>query len=102
MLKARIWIWILGLSFAQMFVICVLRDVVSPLSPGVRRGFEILLPGFKWLTLWRFLLGLAESFLWGVYAALVLVPIVNTFLLKHRQLESLQGHETRPEHRAAA
>lgn len=102
MLKVRIWIWTLGLVFAQVFVICILRDLVSPLSPGARRGFEILLPGFKWLTLWRFLLGLAESFLWGVYAALVLVPIMNIFLLKHRQFETVQGREPRTEHRAAA
>lgn len=102
MLKVRIWTWTLGLLFAQIFVICVLRDLVSPLSPGLRRGFEILLPGFKWLTLWRFLLGLAECFFWGVYAALVLVPVMNTFLLKHLHIATVQGKETRNEHRAAA
>jgi hypothetical protein len=102
MLKVRIWIWTLGLLFAQLFVLCVLRDLASPLSPGLRRSFEIFLPGFKWLTQWRFLLGLAESFLWGVYAALVLVPIINISLLKHRQASTVQEHETRHEHRAAA
>ncbi|MGE5322096.1 MAG: hypothetical protein ACM3SW_04510 [Actinomycetota bacterium] len=102
MLKVRIWIWTIGLLFTQLFVVCVLRDLVSPLSPGLRRGFEILLPGFKWLTVWRFLLGLAESFLWGVYAALVLVPIMNTFLLKHPHAATVQEHEKRHEYRPAA
>jgi len=34
-------------------------------------------PAFKWLTWWGFLLGLGESFLFGVYAGLVFVPIHN-------------------------
>ena len=102
MLKVRIWIWTLGLLFTQLFVVCVLRDLVSPLSPGLRKGFEILLPGFQWLTVGRFLLGLAESFLWGVYAALVMVPIMNMFLLKHRHAATAPENKTRHEHRAAA
>ncbi|MHB1234003.1 MAG: DUF5676 family membrane protein [Burkholderiales bacterium] len=36
-----------------------------------------MLPAFKWLTWWGFLLGLVESFLYGVYAGLVYVPIYN-------------------------
>lgn len=38
---------------------------------------EQVLPAFKWLTWWGFLLGLVESFLYGVYAGLVYVPIYN-------------------------
>jgi len=38
---------------------------------------ESVLPGFEWLTWWGFLLGLIESFLYGVYAGLVFVPIYN-------------------------
>ncbi len=85
MLKIRVWVWTFGFLFIQIFVICVLRDLVSPWSPGVRRLFEIFLPGFRWLTVTTFLIGLAESFFWGVYAALVLVPAANTFFLKHRR-----------------
>jgi len=36
-----------------------------------------VLPGFRWLTWWGFLIGLAESFLYGVYAGIVYVPIHN-------------------------
>ena len=84
MLKVKVWVWTFGLLFVQIYVVCVLRDLAFPLSPGMRRMFEIFLPGLRWLTVTRFLIGLAESFLWGVYAALVFVPAANTFLLKHR------------------
>jgi hypothetical protein len=92
MLKIRVWVWTLGLLFMQIFVVCVLRDLVSPLSPGVRRFFEIFLPGFRWLTVSGFLIGLAESFLWGVYTALLFVPAMNVFTLKHRQKPALHHH----------
>ena len=36
-------------------------------------------PGFKWLTLPGFLIGLVESFLYGAYAGLVYVPVYNFF-----------------------
>jgi uncharacterized protein DUF5676 len=38
---------------------------------------EMVLPAFKWLTFGGFCLGLIESFLYGVYAGLVFVPIYN-------------------------
>jgi hypothetical protein len=43
-------------------------------------GFlEAVLPAFKWLTLGGFILGLIESFLYGVYIGVVFVPIYNFF-----------------------
>jgi hypothetical protein len=104
MLKTKSWIWTFGLLVTQVFVMCVVRDLISPLPSSIRSLFEILLPGFKWLTLGTFLIGLAESFLWGVYAALVLVPAANIFLLKHRDenrhLQTSPGR--RHGHKAAA
>jgi hypothetical protein len=38
-----------------------------------------LLPGFTWLTWGSFFLGLAESFLYGIYFGLVFVPLYNFF-----------------------
>ena len=43
---------------------------------------EAVLPAFKWLTFGGFCLGLIESFLYGVYAGLVFVPIYN-FLARY-------------------
>jgi hypothetical protein len=40
---------------------------------------EITLPGFKWLSVGSFLIGLVESFLYGVYAGLVYTPIYNFY-----------------------
>jgi hypothetical protein len=40
---------------------------------------EIALPGFKWLSVGGFLIGLVESFLYGVYAGLVYTPIYNFY-----------------------
>jgi len=36
-----------------------------------------LLPGFTWLTWPSFLLGLIETFLYGIYFGLVFVPLYN-------------------------
>jgi len=38
---------------------------------------ESILPAFRWLTFSGFILGLVESFLYGVYAGIVFVPIYN-------------------------
>ena len=44
------------------------------------RAGEQVLPGFKWLTLQGFFVGLVESFLYGAYAGLVYVPVYNFFV----------------------
>ncbi len=49
------------------------------------QGLEIALPGFKWLTLTGFLIGLVESFLYGIYAGLVFVPIYNALWKRARR-----------------
>lgn len=52
-------------------------------------GFlELVLPGFTWLSGWSFLLGLVESFLFGVYFGAVYVPIHN-FVLKRATAKSV-------------
>ena len=102
MLKLRTWTWTLGLLFAQIFVMFVIRDLISPLSISTQRFFEIVLPGFRWLTPGRFLLGLAESFLWGVYVALALIPAVNVYLLSHARFEQRGPQQQPREYKAAA
>jgi hypothetical protein len=37
----------------------------------------MVLPGFGWLSVGSFLLGLGESFLYGAYTGLIFVPIYN-------------------------
>jgi hypothetical protein len=42
------------------------------------------LPGFRWLSVGSFVLGLVESFLYGAYTGLVFVPIYNFVLRRYR------------------
>jgi hypothetical protein len=43
--------------------------------------------GFAWLSVGSFFIGLAESFLYGVYVGLVYVPLYNVF---HRRWEPIR------------
>ena len=42
----------------------------------------LFLPGFELLTLRSFCLGLAESFFWGWFVALIFGPLYNFFSLR--------------------
>ncbi len=77
MLNIKLVSWALGLWGAVTFVVCVIYGLVTPQSLHMHAFLEQVLPAFKWLS-WRgFLLGLVESFLYGVYAGIVFVPIHN-------------------------
>ncbi|MDO8727887.1 MAG: DUF5676 family membrane protein [Candidatus Methanoperedens sp.] len=68
----------LGVFLAVIYIICVLFDLLLPVYE-MRRVWSLLLPGFTWLTPSSFLLGLAESFAWGLLAGIIFVPIYNYF-----------------------
>lgn len=78
MLNTRLVTWSLSLWTAVTFVFCVIYGLVTPQALGMQQFLEMMLPAFKWLTWWGFLLGLAESFLYGAYAGLVFCPIYNS------------------------
>ena len=77
MLDTKLISWALGLFAAISFVVCVFFGLVTPRSLHMHEFLEQVLPAFVWLTWWGFLLGLVESFLYGVYAGLVFCPIYN-------------------------
>jgi len=79
MLNIKIVSWALGVWGAFAFVVCVLYGLIVPEPLHMHAFLEQVLPGFKWLTWWGFLVGFAESFLYGVYAGIVYVPIHNFF-----------------------
>ena len=54
---------------------CVVWDVVFP-QWAMRAAWTPLLPGFEWLSPGSFLLGLAETVVYGFWLAL-LVPITQ-------------------------
>jgi hypothetical protein len=80
LLNMRVVSWALGIFFVISYILCVLYGLVVPERlHGMKAFLEAALPAFKWLTFSGFLLGLVESFLYGVYIGIVFVPIYNFF-----------------------
>jgi hypothetical protein len=77
MLNLKVVTSTLGISTAFTFVFCVAYGLAVPESLHMHVFLEQVLPGFKWLSWSAFAIGLVESFLYGVYAGLVYVPIYN-------------------------
>ena len=67
----------MGSFLTVTYVFCVAYDLAFD-----QHMYEVwlkLLPGFTWISWPSFLLGLVESFLYGVYFGLVFVPLYNFF-----------------------
>ena len=95
MLRIRIWIMTLGSFLAVSFTLCVVGGLVAPGLPIKHGTLEAVLPGFLWISPAAFFVGLVESFLFGAYAALVLVPLHNYFLRRsHRASAALSVTRT--------
>lgn len=88
MLHLKTVTWSLASFTAVSFLICVLYGAVTPESLHMHQFLEIVLPGFKWLSIGTFFLGLVESFLWGAYIGLAYVPIYNFFHRKFNPTDS--------------
>ena len=67
----------LGLTFAVSFVICILWGLLLPEQLHMHEFLQYVLPGFTWISFGSAVLGLVESFLFGVYFGVVYVPIHN-------------------------
>lgn len=70
----------LGLHCAVSFVLCVAWGLLASPALHASQLLEMVLPGFQWLSLASFVLGLVESFLIGVYLGLVFTAIYNLVL----------------------
>ena len=92
MLNLKVVTWSLGIFTAISFVLCVVYGMIVPPSLHMGQALEAVLPAFKWLTVGGFVLGLIESFLYGVYVGLVYVPIHNAL---SRRWSARDGHGTR-------
>jgi hypothetical protein len=70
-----------GLSLSAFLaisvVLCIVGYFIAPDLPVRHDALSVLLPGFKMLSWQAFLLGLAESYAWGWYIALIFVPLYN-------------------------
>lgn len=67
MLNLRLTTWAAALFTTLSYLLCVVYGLVTPESIHMHQFLEIVLPAFEWIGVGSFLLGLAESFLWGVY-----------------------------------
>jgi hypothetical protein len=67
----------LGLTFAVSFIICVLWGLLLSEPAHMHEFLELVLPGFVWIGPGSAILGLVESFLFGLYFGVVYVPIHN-------------------------
>ena len=71
----------LGLSLSVFFVIsyaiCIAGYLLMPGFPLQHAALAIFLPGFELLSWGSFCLGMAESFIWGWYIALVFGALYN-------------------------
>jgi len=64
MLNMKVWTATLATWMGVSFTICVLGGMLMPGLPIRHQTLELLLPGFTWISLGSFVLGLAESLLY--------------------------------------
>lgn len=77
-------------SFAALsFVLCIGYGLVAP--PALHAGWllEALLPGFTWLSVGSFVLGLIESALYGAWAGVLYSWLYNYFV---RRADRVAAH----------
>ena len=77
MLDIRLLTWSLALFAVVSFLVCVAYGLVAPEALHMHTFLETVMPGFRWLTVPGFFIGLVQSFLYGVYAGLVFGWIHN-------------------------
>ncbi len=79
---SRLSVRTVGLSLSSLFVIlfvlCIGLGIIVP-DGDMHKPFLQFLPGFTWLSWSSLFLGLAESFLYGWFVAVLFVPLYNFF-----------------------
>jgi hypothetical protein len=76
-MSLKIVTWSLALSAALLYLLCIAYGLANPASGHMREFLTAVLPGFEWLTLKGFAIGLVKSFLYGALVGLVYVPVYN-------------------------
>ena len=68
-----------AIFLALTFTICIAWGLTAPADRHMHGAWEQLLPGFKFISVSSFFLGLVEAYLYGWYIALVFVPLYRLF-----------------------
>jgi 2TM family of unknown function (DUF5676) len=67
-------------SFAAIsYVLCIVYGLLGPTSLHAAWLLEAMLPGFKWLSVGSFVLGLVEASLYGAWAGVLDSALHNYF-----------------------
>jgi len=67
----------LGIFVSITFTLCVIWGLIFPGTGLMQRALEAAFPWFTWLSWGSYFVGLVESVLYGIYAAVVFVPLYN-------------------------
>ncbi len=70
--------WALSSFFVITYTLCIAFGVVIP-DWEMHRPWLQFFPGFEWLTIQGFVIGLVEAFIYGWYVAVVFGPLYNFF-----------------------
>ena len=71
--------WTLATFAAFVFTLDMLLGALFPNWWVMQKAYELLLPGFTFISWGAFILGLVESFIGGFLTAVLFVPIYNFF-----------------------
>ena len=74
----------LSLFFVISYVACILFYLALPNLTQTHVVLSLFLPGFRLLNWPSFFIGLAESFAYGWYVALIFGPLFNFFAGRYR------------------
>jgi hypothetical protein len=80
----RFWpiAWTLAFFAAITFTLDVLLGVLFPDWWVMQKAWELVLPGFTLISWGAYFLGLIESFLGGLFTAVIFVPLYNFFVTR--------------------
>ena len=77
--QLNVWAATLGASAGVAYLVCVIFQPIFPASAMYTADhWPAMFPGFNW-TLVGVLIGLVESVIYGILAAVIFVPFYNYF-----------------------
>jgi len=82
---------------AISYTLCIIFDLIFP-DYAMYRSWQVILPGFEWLSWKSFFIGLVETYIYGWYFALIWVPIYNFVTGSRDKHECCHHNDSHPAH----
>ncbi len=81
MKKLHFWpiAWTLSIFLTLVYTLDVLAGLLFPNWYVMQRIWELVLPGFTYISWGAFFIGLVETFVGGILTAVLFVPVYNFF-----------------------